>query len=100
MELVPRYQKGGGEYLRSSIFDHISGFGGNGAKISLKTETSSPSLYAHSPNSGGCIIDGPFKSRNIRIGPYGKMERNNTRCLRRDLNHLAVESSATKKILS
>lgn len=83
--------------MTSPIFDPISGFGGNGAKVNAN-DKSAP--YSHSPNGGGCITDGPLKNRILRIGPYGKMVANNTRCLRRDLNPLAVEGGATKKTLS
>lgn len=83
--------------MTSPIFDPVSGFGGNGAKIPA-TDKSSP--YSHSPNGGGCITDGPLKNLTLRIGPYGKMVAGKPRCLRRDLNPLAVEGSATKKTLS
>lgn len=82
--------------MASPIFDPVSGFGGNGAKMNVN-DKSSP--YSHSSNGGGCITDGPLKNRILRIGSYGKMVANNTRCLRRDLNPLAVEGSATKKTL-
>jgi tyrosinase len=82
--------------LSSPIFDPVSGFGGNGARI--PSGTAAP--YIHSTNAGGCLTDGPFKDRIIRIGPFGKMKLNNTRCLRRDLNGKVVEKQATKKTLA
>jgi tyrosinase len=35
---------------------------------------------------GGCVETGPFKDIKLRIGPMGKMDPSNVRCLRRNFN--------------
>jgi hypothetical protein len=75
--------------LESPIFDPVSGFGGNGKKVP-----------GADPLKDHCLFDGPFANRTLRIGPYGKMVTNNTRCLRRNLNPRVAEINASKKVLS
>ncbi|KAF2666287.1 Di-copper centre-containing protein [Microthyrium microscopicum] len=86
----------GGSWLQSPIFDPISGFGGNGAVVPKR----GASPYPVTGTGGGCVATGPFANRTIRVGPFGKMVANNTRCLRRDFNPKVAENDATKKVLS
>jgi tyrosinase len=88
---------GGGSFLQSPIFDPVSGFGGNGQKVN--PPGSSPYPVSQTSKGGGCVPDGFLSTHLIRIGPYGKMSLNNTRCLRRDLNP-ASAINASKKVIS
>jgi tyrosinase len=49
---------------------------------------------------GGCLLDGPFVNRTLRIGPFGTMKPNNIRCLTRDFNPQIAEASATKATMA
>jgi tyrosinase len=53
-----------------------------------------PSFGANT--GGGCILNGPFANRTLRIGPFGQMKPNNTRCMTRNFNPQIAEASATK----
>jgi tyrosinase len=59
---------------------------------------SMPSFGANT--GGGCLTDGPFANRTLRIGPLGMMKPNNTRCLSRNFNPQIAEASATKATLA
>jgi tyrosinase len=87
---------GGGAFLKSPIFDPVSGFGGNGKKIARAGE----SPYPITGSGGGCLTDGPFANHSLHIGPYGEMVASNARCLRRDFSPRHVEVSASKEVLS
>jgi tyrosinase len=113
---------GGGSFLKSPVFDKDTGFGGNGKKISLSglfglpgsapgssvllqpghshSDSAVESLLSGFSTGGGCLLDGPFINRTVRIGPFGKMAPDNTHCLTRNLNPMIAEWSANKKTLS
>jgi tyrosinase len=100
------------------VFDSVSGFGGDGKKTSFAEllgfqGTSKPAQTGHghtnSPietllssfsTGGGCLLNGPFKNRTLRIGPFARMAPNNTRCMTRNFNARIAEVSASKKTLS
>jgi tyrosinase len=110
-------KEGGGSFLESPLFDPISGFGGNGRKIGVtpNPQQSAPksaqpdhghadsvteSLLSGFSTGGGCLLNGPFVNRTLRIGPYARMSPNNIRCLTRNFNAKIAEVSASKKTLS
>lgn len=97
--------------MNSSIFDPVTGFGGNGAFretpadfVFYGTDMTVLPLDGQGPISdtrgnalvaralpriraartgGGCVQDGPFKDVKIRLGPWNDTG-NNERCLNRD----------------
>ncbi|KAF2672518.1 Di-copper centre-containing protein, partial [Microthyrium microscopicum] len=75
----------GGSFLKSPIFDPISGFGGNG-----KPDPDNI-LQKLNGTGGGCIQDGIFKDVKLWIGPVGQMIPNNPRCLTRNFLPWVVE---------
>jgi tyrosinase len=90
---------GGGSFLKSPVFDPVSGFGGNGKKVAPTGLLSLlPSFGANT--GGGCLVDGPFANRTLRIGPMGTMKTNNTRCLTRNFNPQLAEASANKATIA
>jgi tyrosinase len=91
---------GGGSFLTSPIFDPESGFGGNGKKVnSTSGKANTLPIMLHGGTGGGCVVDGPFKDYQLHIGPFGKMNSNNSRCLTRNLNARVLESDAAKSTL-
>jgi tyrosinase len=103
---------GGGTWLKSPLFDPVSGFGGNGVP-----RNPAPAAGAATPpannnplaalfgglgalfggrTGGGCVADGPFKDDKLHIGPLGAMRPNNTRCLTRNLNAASAHGAASK----
>jgi len=105
----------GGSWNSSPIFDPISGFGGNGARVNMSSmmppgidQGILATLARLIPGfdmqmamgtGGGCVLDGPFKNRTLVIGPMGQMTPNNTRCLTRSMNDkMAHESASSKSI--
>ncbi|KAF2666152.1 Di-copper centre-containing protein [Microthyrium microscopicum] len=89
----------GGDFVKSPLFDPVSGFGGNGKKEKNAGGFGGFGGFGFGGTGGGCITDGPFVNRTLRIGPQGKMAVNNTRCLRRDFNPNVVDQTANKKVL-
>lgn len=102
----------GAEWLKSPLFDPVSGYGGNGKRTnSSSTEagvnsTTLASLEKIIPGldapmtggtGGGCVLDGPFRDQTLSIGPMGKMIPNNTRCLTRNMNAAMAQTSANSK---
>jgi tyrosinase len=104
----------GGSWLKSPLFDPITGFGSNGVKTNA-SRPKPPKLPAgfaplegvpfgfdgpfppmSAGTGGGCLLDGPFKNITLTIGPMGRMTANNTRCLKRDLNPTVAEAGATR----
>jgi tyrosinase len=78
----------GGGWLKSPVFDPVSGFGGNGAARNA-TSTSSFSDMIESligGTGGGCVMSGPFKDIKLHIGPLGAMNSNTSRCLTRSFD--------------
>jgi len=82
---------GGGRFNQSPIWNPDHGFGGNGIP------TNKTALFDGAPfprgTGGGCVTDGPFKDTQFRIGPLGKMEKNKSHCLTRDINAAEVEAN-------
>jgi tyrosinase len=105
---------GGGSWLKSPLFDPVSGFGGNGVRTAAAASSASPSPsppaqanpladlisglagFGGRLRSAGCVADGPFKDEKLHIGPMGVMRPNNTRCLTRNLNAATAHSAASK----
>jgi tyrosinase len=88
----------GGSFTKSPLFDPVSGFGGNGKKATAGAMMGLPSFGTRT--GGGCLVDGPFANRTLRIGPMGYMKPNNPRCLTRDFNPQMAEASATKALMA
>jgi tyrosinase len=103
----------GGEWLKSPIFDPVSGFGGNGKKVDSAALPNGMNISTLAGlakiipgldlsmimdgTGGGCVLDGPFQHRSLTIGPMGQMTANNTRCLTRNINAKFAQSSASSK---
>lgn len=102
----------GSEWLKSPIFDPVSGFGGNGKHVNVSmpegvNSTMFASLAKIIPGldmpmmmggtGGGCLLDGPFQNMTLSIGPMGQMTPNNTRCLTRNINPILAQTSANSK---
>jgi tyrosinase len=102
----------------SPVFDVETGFGGNGASVpgaDIPPFLTSgkgmpfgepPTMFGgdgHNPiaeavaggTGGGCLMSGPFKDVKLRIGPMGKMDPSNVRCLRRNF-HPKLGEQVTK----
>lgn len=86
----------GGDWLQSPLFDPVSGYGGNGQRLNVSTLADLVAA-AIGGTGGGCVIDGPFQSRKLSIGPMGQMMPNKTRCLTRNFNIKMAYSSASSK---
>jgi tyrosinase len=92
----------------------VSGFGGNGKKVNITMPTKifgveiatiaklipGFEMPVFGGTGGGCLLDGPFKNRTVRIGPMGQMTPNNTRCLTRNFNAQIAKSSSSKVSLA
>lgn len=103
----------GAEWLKSPIFDPVTGFGGNGKHANTSSiptgmnSTAIASLAKIIPGldvsmtmggtGGGCLLDGPFQNQTLSIGPMGQMTPNNTRCLTRSINAVMAQTSANSK---
>lgn len=78
-------------FLQSPVFDPKTGFGGNGPFIPFNAsdpeQPSAPLGDVVGRTGGGCITDGPFKSRITTLGPGPDLSgANKPQCLRRDFS--------------
>jgi hypothetical protein len=85
------------------MWDPVAGFGGNGKFINNTKPLipwTPPGLSAPPTGGGtggGCLLDGTFKDRQLRIGPAGKMDANATaRCIVRDFDPKLAHKAASK----
>jgi tyrosinase len=107
----------GGNWDKSPLWDVEHGFGGNGAYVNMSATQLPGGLSMEAltqltkiipgfelpvigGSGGGCLKDGVFANRTIRIGPMGQMTQNNTRCITRGFNTKLAHASASKKSLS
>ncbi|EOA91605.1 uncharacterized protein SETTUDRAFT_40621 [Exserohilum turcica Et28A] len=63
--------------FESEVFDPVTGFGGNGAKVA---HTAAQELLGYNGTGGGCVEDGPFVPKNFVDNFPGP----GSSCLRRD----------------
>lgn len=75
----------GKDIRNSSIFDPVTGFGGNG-QAGVPPPPVTPSRpHLDGETGGGCVTNGPFKSMTLNLGP-GPLLDFNPRCLSRSIN--------------
>ena len=74
----------GMDLRNSSIFDPITGFGGNG-QPGVPLVPSRTRIDIPGGTGGGCVLNGPFANLTLNIGPGDSLEYN-PRCLARSLN--------------
>ncbi|OIW34170.1 Di-copper centre-containing protein [Coniochaeta ligniaria NRRL 30616] len=87
--------------LKSPIFDPVYGFGGNGpyiADISSFPDDWKTIVDIPGRQGGGCITDGPFKDRQIPMGPANHTEYT-PHCLRRDISPWLITQTANSSVL-
>lgn len=88
--------------MKSPIFDPVYGFGGNGPYIvdvsgfpaEMQTIVDIPGRQG-----GGCITDGPFKDRQIPMGPANHTAYT-PHCLRRDVSPWLITQTANASKLA
>jgi tyrosinase len=85
----------GSSFEKSSVFDPVTGFGGNGVGSVI-----APYADQQAAPPGNCIGDGPFQNLNLALG-YGFNVQSNPHCLIRDINATLANDSLgwTKNIL-
>src|ERR1700761_2607811 len=77
--LPPFLQGKGGNFPgKGGQLPDIAAIFGNADPIAIET--------AMGGTGGGCVMAGPFKDIKLHIGPMGKMDPKNIRCLRRNFN--------------
>ena len=94
-------------FVSSPVFDPIHGLGGNGQNIpnyqgQFGNLSNFPGWSSETTTGGGCLVNGPFASYNLSLGPGPIL--NNPRCIQRafssaffdKMSNAAVENATSQ----